>query len=316
MGFRTKVIVNPMSANGRTQKRWPDYKAAFDRVLDVWDDEFTAEPRAATGLARAAVEAGYDMVVCVGGDGTMSEVVTGLFQADPAAGIAEALVRPGVVLGAVRAGTGGDFARLLGLSHELPAAVAHLEGDETEPCDLGLLDYTTFEGGRARTAFLNIASFGLSGVVDEKVNGSSKVLGGRMSFLMGLGKAVLSYKPTPVRIEVDGEEMYEGPINTVAVANGQYFGGGMRYARDARTDDGRFEVVVQTPPGFGEYFKIGDLYSGKLQDWASVRHRQGQVVTATPEDPAARVVLDVDGEPLGQLPATFRVIPGAVRLKR
>lgn len=313
MGYFTQVIVNPSSANGATQKRWPEFRGALDGVLDRWDDVFTQSPKQATELARAAVQADYEMLVCVGGDGTTSEVITGLFEPDPL-GIKSQLIRDDVILGPIRAGTGGDFARYLGLGHKLPAAVAHLQGTATRPCDLGILEYTTHDGEWARTAFLNITSFGLSGMVDQKVNSSSKALGGTTSFLIALGKALMAYRPAKVRIRVDDEELYAGEMVTCAVANAQYFGGGMRFAPDAEIDDGLFDVVVQTSAGMREYMKIRDLYTGKLKQWPTVRVAQGRVIEALPEQDEP-VLLDVDGEPIGRLPARLQIVPNAIRIK-
>lgn len=314
MSFYTCVIVNPASGGGATGRRWPELRAALDRVLDRWDNQFTLGPGDATRLARQAVLDGYEMVVSIGGDGTMSEVVTGLFE--PAEdGISDRLIRSDLVIGAVRQGTGGDFARYLGLPHRLPEAVAHLAGSATRPADLGLIRRPTPDGQVRQSAFLNIASFGLSGVVVEKVNGTSKALGGKASFLIGLGRALAAYRPIPVRIRVDGELFHEGPFVVCAVANGQYFGGGMHFARDAMLDDGLFDVVIQLRTGVKEVVSVGDLYSGKVADWSSVRSTRGQVVEAEPIDPTGRVMIDLDGEEGGTLPATMRVIPGAVRVK-
>lgn len=311
--MRTQVIVNPMSANGATQRRWPELRTALDEVLEDWEDVFTTAPREATTLAREALKDGHQMLVSVGGDGTTSELVTGLFEPGPL-GIEDRLIREGVVLGPVRAGTGGDFARYLGLEHKLPQAVAHLAGEATRACDLGVLEYTTHEGELARTAFLNITSFGLSGMVDEKVNGASKALGGTTSFLIGLGKALMAYRPAYVRIRVDDEDLYTGEMVTCAIANGQYFGGGMRFAPEAEIDDGQFDVVVQVSTGLREYVNIRDLYTGRLIDWPTVRHTRGRVIEAWPEQDEP-VLLDVDGEPLGRLPAKIWVRPNAVRVK-
>jgi YegS/Rv2252/BmrU family lipid kinase len=309
------VIVNPASANGATGRHWPEIRAALERVLDRWDNQFTLAPGDATRLARAAVQDGYEMIVSIGGDGTMNEVVTGLFKEDGDRGVLPELVRKDLILGSVRQGTGGDFARYLGLSGSLPASVAHLSGDRTRACDVGLIEYAGHDGLRKRTAFLNIASFGLSGVVDEKVNTTSKVFGGRISFLVGLGRALVSYKPQGVRVLVDDETFYEGTLVTCAVANGQYFGGGMRFAPKAEIDDGKLDVVAQLRSGLREVISIPDLYSGKVADWASVRYTQGGVVRAEPLSGSDRVLLDIDGEQLGRLPAEMRIVPSAVRLK-
>jgi YegS/Rv2252/BmrU family lipid kinase len=309
------VIVNPASQNGATGRHWPEIRAALDRVLDRWDNQFTLGPGDATRLAREAAKSGYEMIVSIGGDGTMSEIVTGLFQENGDSGVQAELIRPGMILASVRQGTGGDFARLLGLSGKLPECVRHLSGDKTRPADLGLIEFVAHDGRKKQTAFLNIASFGLSGVVDDRVNKTSKALGGKASFLIGLGRALASYRPQGVRIEVDGQPMHEGTLVTCAVANGQYFGGGMRIAPKAEIEDGLFDVVVQLRSGLREIVSVGDLYSGKVADWASVRCAKGRTVKAWPLSDGERVLLDIDGEQLGVLPATIHVVPGAVRLK-
>jgi YegS/Rv2252/BmrU family lipid kinase len=309
VGLYACVIVNPTSQNGATGRRWPELRAALDRVLDRWDNQFTLARGDATRLAKKAIDDGYEMIVCVGGDGTMQEVVTGLVNEE------QQLIKKDIVLASVRQGTGGDFARYLGLSGKLPECVQHLAGTNTRPCDLGTIEYLAHDGQTKRAAFLNIASFGLSGVVDDKVNNTSKALGGTISFFYGLSRALVAYKPQAVKISVDDQPFYEGPMVTCAMANGQYFGGGMRIASRAELDDGALDVVVQTRSGLREIASVGDLYSGKVADWASVRYTKGRVVRAEPLAPSERVLLDVDGEQPGMLPATVRVIPSAVRLK-
>lgn len=313
MSFYTCVIVNPASANGATGRRWPELRAALDKVLDRWDHQFTTGSGDGTRLAREAVDQGYEMIVSVGGDGTMNEVVTGLFPASSE--VPTAPTRPDIVISPVRQGTGGDFARYLELPGELPACVAHLGGDRVRACDLGLIEFTQHDGTPGWRGFLNIASFGLSGLVVEKVNTSSKLLGGKASFAFGLARALVGYKPQAVRIEADGAPFLEDTMVTCAVANGQYFGGGMRFASEAAIDDGQFDVVVQLKSGLREIASVGDLYSGRMATWPSVRHVRAREVYAAPGRPADEVLLDIDGEGLGRLPARFRIVPGGVRLK-
>lgn len=313
MSYYTQVIVNPAAANGATGRRWPELRAALDKVLDRWDHQFTTGPGDGTRLARQAVADGYEMIVAVGGDGTMNEVVTGLFPAGDAA--PQAPSRPDIVLSPVRQGTGGDFARMLQLPGELPACVAHLAGAATRPCDVGVVEFEDLQGRPSWRGFLNIASFGLSGEVVEKVNGTTKAFGGKASFALGLGRALLSYRPQGVVIEADGQPFHEGALVTCAVANGQYFGGGMRFAPAAVIDDGAFDVVVQLKSGLREILAVGDVYSGRMADWPSVRHVRAREVVARPTSPDEIVRLDVDGEQPGRLPARLRVLPSAVRLK-
>ncbi len=310
MGHRALVIANPASANGATGKRWGEIEAALNGVLERWEPRFTAKPMDAAALARRAVLDGFEMIVSIGGDGTMNEVVTGLFDE---AGEGK-LLRPGVVLATVRQGTGGDFARMLAQPGGLPEAAAHLAGEATRPCDLGFVSYEAHDGARGWRGFLNIASFGLSAVVVAKVNATSKALGGRVSFFIGLMRGLIGYSPQAVRVRVDGVPFHEGTLITCAVANGQYFGGGMRIAPRATIDDGQLDVVLQVRRGFKEIFGVGDLYSGKSIDWPSVRSTRGREVIAEPVG-AERVLIEIDGEQPGRLPAALRVLPGAVQLK-
>lgn len=311
--MRTLVIVNPVGGHGRAGRQWPELRAALDQVLQGWDNQFTLGPGDASRIAARAVDEGYDMIVAVGGDGTMNEIVDGLVTVGPDG--APTPRRPDLIVSPVRLGTGGDFARMLGLPSQLPEAVAHLSSESATPVDVGYLDFERPNGEPGHRAFLNIASFGLSGVVDDKVNKSSKALGGRMSFLLGLSRSLISYRPQPVRISVDASPFYEGPMVTAACANGQFFGGGMHFAPEARIDDGLFDVVVQTRSGLREVSSISDLYQGRILSWPSVMHTRGKVVEAVPlsHEP---VLLDVDGEQPGRLPARFSILPGALRLKR
>lgn len=310
----TLVIVNPASANGATGRRWPELRQALDRVLTRWDNQFTVEAGDATRLARAAIEDGYEMIVAVGGDGTLSEVVSGFF-AESSDGISTEVIRKDMLLAPVRAGTGGDFARTLELPTRLPESVAHLAHGRDGRCDVGLVTYVDPAGRTLRRAFINIASFGLSGLVDDKVNRTSKALGGTASFLVGLSRALVEYRAQPVKIRVDGEEFYEGPMVIGVVANGQYFGGGMRFAPEAQPDDGQFEVLVQTRTGLREVARVRDLYSGRVTDWDVVRHRRGRTVEVESLGEAP-VLWDVDGEQPGQLPGRIEMVEGAIRIRR
>jgi diacylglycerol kinase family enzyme len=180
--------------------------------------------------------------------------------------------------------------------------------------DLGRIALETPSGARLVRSFLNIASFGLSGVVVDRVNTTTKALGGRLSFAIGVARSLVSYSPKDVVVRVDGVELYRGPVVTCAVANGQYFGGGMHIARDAEADDGLLDVVIQTRSGAREILSIRDLYDGSIADWPSVVRGRGVRVEAEPVDPREIVLLDVDGEGLGHLPASLRLWPGGARL--
>ncbi|MFZ4737280.1 MAG: diacylglycerol/lipid kinase family protein [Bradymonadia bacterium] len=306
----TFVCVNPASANGRTGARWSQYAQALRAEVGEFTVGFTQAPREAGQLVRRALESGMTRVVSVGGDGTHNEVIQGFFRPD-AVGVP---VSPEASLHVVPAGTGGDFRRSLGLGAETLDAIRQIRG-ETIRADVGHLTYTRPGGGSAQAYFINIASFGMSGLVDRIVNESSKALGGKMSFLLGVGRASLRYKNQRVRLRVDDGEPLDRTVNNVAVANARYYGGGMKIAPGADLSDGLFDVVVVGDLGTLEMARgVGRIYAGQHLDMPKVEVLRGRRVTAEPWEPGTEVLIDMDGEQPGMLPAAFTLMPGALRL--
>ena len=307
------VVVNPKSQNGALGRKWPELSRGLQREMGAFDAVMTQAPGDATRLARAALEGGADVVVAVGGDGTIHEVVNGFFDAD------ERPVRPGAALGLVPFGTGGDFRKTVKVPKEFEEAGRILARGRRQTIDVGALRYRQghARGAEARRLFVNIASFGIGGLVDQIVNNSSKVLGGRVSFLMGTARAALRYKNQRVRMVFDGDEeqFVEATINNVAVANGQFFGGGMHIAPEARLDDGQFDVVTLGDLSPLDFLKDGHrVYRGTHLGMSKISLRRARRVEARPVNPDEDVLLDVDGEAPGALPATFTVIPRAIDL--
>jgi len=301
---RTLVIVNPQSRGGATGRRWGEVERQLWDALGPLEIETTRGPQDAGRIAREGVRAGVERLVVAGGDGTLAEVATGLL----AAGLGgEAQI------GLLPLGTGGDFARTLGIPRDLDGAIAALATGAPRPVDAGQVCFRDPAGREDRSWFLNAASFGVSGLVVDLVNRSTKALGGRVSFLIGTLRALARYRCPSVALRLDGELVFEGPLVLAAAANGQYFGGGMHVAPGARLDDGLLDVVVVPELGKVRLLaKLPTLYRGvHLEDPATQLHR-GRVIEAEASAGVAR--LDVDGEPLGRLPARIEVLPGAVTL--
>jgi diacylglycerol kinase family enzyme len=213
-------------------------------------------------------------------------------------------------------GTGGDFRRTLGIPLETLDAARLIAANHVREIDVGRLDYITTAGAQAVRMFANIASFGVSGVVDRLVNESGKKLG-RLSFALATARATWAYKNQRVQMIFDGDAQgrVEATINTVAVANGKYFGGAMKVAPNAELDDGQFDVIAMGDFGFADLLKSGRrLYQGTHLGMDKVTARRAKLVEAEPVDPKAIVELDVDGEPLGRLPARFEILPGALKV--
>jgi YegS/Rv2252/BmrU family lipid kinase len=302
---RTVVIVNPKSQGGRLGKRWPELADTLGRAFP-FDEAITQGPGDATRLAREALRAGAERVVAIGGDGTVNEVVNGFFD-DAGHAIA-----PEASFGLIPYGTGGDFRRTLQLPLDPAESAAVIAANHRKKIDVGKLELTTTKGERAVRMFANIASFGVSGVVDRLVNESGKRLG-RLSFALATARATLAYTNQRVQMTFDGTERVEATINTVAVANGRYFGGAMMVAPHAEVDDGMFDVIAMGDLGFGDLIRNGRrLYKGTHLGMPKVTTRRARVVEAEAIDPKGVVELDVDGEALGRLPARFELLPGAL----
>ncbi len=303
---RTVVVVNPKSQGGRLGKRWAEHADILQRAFP-FDDVQTKGPGDATLLTRDALRAGAERIIAIGGDGTINEVVNGFFEN----GVP---IAPEASFGLVPFGTGGDFRRTMMIPTEIADAAAVIAANHRKQIDVGRLELTHRDGTRGVRMFANIASFGVSGVVDRLVNESGKKLG-RLSFAYATARATWSYKNQRVQLVFDGDTKgrVEATINTVAIANGKYFGGGMMVAPDAQLDDGQFDVIALGDFTFGDLVKSGRrIYKGTHLSMDKVTTRRARVIEAEPVDPNGIVELDGDGEPLGRLPARFEIVPSAL----
>ena len=299
------MIVNPKSRGGATGRRWSGIEAKLRDALGAIEVERTRGPRDAERIAREGVRAGAEVVIAAGGDGTASEVVSGILGAGLGS-YAELALLP--------LGTGGDLARGLGLAGSLDDAIERIAGGKSRPIDAGRAQFTTRDGRELTTHFINIASLGVSGLVTQLVNDAPKTFGGRVSFFIGTLRAIARWQAVPVTIRHDGAIVHEGPLHLAAVANGRYFGGGMHVAPAARFDDGVFDLVVfRGDGGKGRLLrKFPLIYSGRHLALTEVTQHRGVDVEASSN---AELWLEIDGEPLGRAPARFACLPGALRLR-
>ena len=304
-------VVNPRSANGATIRRFERVRARFASELGDIDVRLTERPRHAGELAKDAIRAGAKAVISVGGDGTNNEVINGFFDAATSTPTPGPDGNPGATaFGVVTSGTGGDFRRTFAWTTEPLDDLARLKRFQTRRIDVGRV---TFGDGTAR-AFVNIASFGMSGEVVDVVNNSSKALGAKLSFMLGSVRTMLGHKPQGVTVTVDDGETWSDKVTLVAIANGQYFGGGMWIAPEAKVDDAVFDTVAVAGGGLSFWLTHGlKLYSGKHIGLRQVKVQRAKKVRAEPLN-GERVLVEIDGEQPGILPATFEIIPAAVSI--
>jgi YegS/Rv2252/BmrU family lipid kinase len=303
------IVINPMSAGGETRRRWPEVEAALRDALGEFRPLFTERRGHATELARTALREGARMVVAVGGDGTLNEVMNGFFEDDRP-------VAPEAVLGILPLATGGDFIKTVGTSRKLAEAAHTLAHGTPRTIDIGRLQYVQHDGTPAQRYFINIASFGIGGLVDRYVNQSHKLLSGKASFFLATVRASLHYKNARCRITLDDGPAIQQPIYVVAVSNGRFFGGGMKIAPDAEMDDGQFDVVtIGDVSMMSMILHSSRIYRGTHIGLPQVAAQRARKVVAEPVDAGVEVLLDVDGEAPGRLPATFELLPRALRIQ-
>jgi YegS/Rv2252/BmrU family lipid kinase len=301
---RTLVIVNPASRNGATRRSFLKLEPRLREVLGPLEVDWTKAPRDAERLAREGVTAGVERILVAGGDGTASEVVSGILASD---------LGDEVEIGLLPFGTGADLARGLGLAGDVQAAMADIALGHTRRIDAGLLEYLDGEGKACRTHFINSATIGISGLICAMVNQTTKLFGGTFSFLIGTIRALVGFQPAPLELWLDGRKVYEGEVVLATANNGCYFGGGMKGSPRARFDDGLLDVVVI--PGLTKwtlFSRLPTLYPGTHVDVAGVEYFQGRQLEV--KAAAGAQPLEIDGEPLGFAPARFSVVPEAINL--
>lgn len=303
--IKTFVIVNPSSAGGATMKRWPRTSEKLERIIGKFDYGFTNAAGVATMMTMKAVKGGYEKIIAVGGDGTLHEVVQGLFED-------EEMINPDVIVGTLPSGTGIDFARTLKIAGDADEAMVRLRGGKFKKIDLGLVHFSDHNGMDGVRYLINMADVGLGGEVAERANNSPKVLGGFATYLFSSVISFASYKPKNVRIVLD-DEVLEETVTSIFVANGKYFGGGMFIAPPAELDDGWFDVIIVKGLSKWDVLSFAPrLYSGKLLTLPGVKHFRAKNIAVGSEE---KILINLDGEQPGTTPVKFTILPGALKFK-
>lgn len=254
-------------------------------------------------LAQKAAEERAPLVVVVGGDGTVHEAVNGLLRA---------AVEKLPELAFLPRGTGDDFSRALGIPRSLDDALSVVLDGKTRTIDAGGVRYVTEDGHEAHTYFASVGGVGMSGAVAQRLNRTTKVLGGRISGLIALAAVFARWSNVEMTVEVDGERR-AGLMEDVLVANTQYHNGGMRLCPEAQPDDGVFDVLVIGDVSKIELLRtVPKLYRGTHLPHAKGELLRGRVVVV---ETARPLPIELDGEQPGTTPARFEIVPEALTVR-
>lgn len=299
------IIVNPKSGRGISQREWASYAADIRMHFGAFAVEFTRRSGDAGDIAEREAKDGRKLIIAFGGDGTVSEIAGGLLRA-----------RTGAELGILNHGSGGDFRRTLDLPSPLWEAARRLRDGTARTIDAGKITFIDHQGREASRFFINVASFGMGGQVASRANESSKFLGGKVAFAKATIQTAFQYTPPDVIVKIGEEPEIRLPITNVCVANGRYFGGGMKIAPDADLADGLFDVVTLGAFSTAEMLLHSyRLYLGTHLSLNKVAVTRSTIVRARPAEDGIAVTLEVDGETPGLLPATFEILPHALSVR-
>jgi YegS/Rv2252/BmrU family lipid kinase len=296
----TVFLVNPASDNGATGRRWPEIaRLAAERGL-IGDALLSEQQGHLTDLARDAAKGGARLLIAVGGDGTVNEIVNGIAGLDA------------VELAIVHRGTGGDFGRTFEIPHKLEQALDVARSGATREIDLGRVALHTWAGPKMVRWFANIGSAGMSGAVAKRVNETGKALGGKLSYAWSTIAVFARWRNAQLTVTVDGEQR-SGAMYDVIVANGRYFGGGMKICPEAEPADGLFDVLL-----IGDVTKrdlmltLPKIYRGSHLPHPKAELLRGTTVTIEAPIP---LPVELDGEQPGTTPASFEVVPRSLRVR-
>lgn len=298
------VLVNP---NAGTQKGKKDWKKICQLLKEFGFDYhcvFTERKLHAIELVPEYIEKGYRKIIVVGGDGTMNEVVNGIF--------AQKTVLPmNITLGMISIGTGNDWVRTYNVPLDYKKALEIIKKGTTLEQDVGIVEYTT-NGGTQTRYFANMAGFGFDGLVAKKTNADKeKGSSNPFLYLVNLASSLFSYDSTNVRINVDGREI-KAKVFSMSVGIGQYNGGGMIQAPDALPNDGLLDLtIIKHMTKLSIIYNVRRLYDGSIRKVKQVEMLTGKSIRIESDIP---IPLEVDGESLGTSPFQFNIIPKSLKV--
>jgi YegS/Rv2252/BmrU family lipid kinase len=296
------AILNPQAGGRQTAKAWAEIRPHLERPVQTLE---TRAPGHAIELTRLALKGGATTIIAVGGDGTINEVVNGFFENDR-------VISSEAALAIVPHGTGSDFVRILNLPREQTRLARTILEGVSSLVDVMKVAYTRMDGQDAFRYSLNVTSFGMGGAVAARANRSTKPLGGKAAFLAATIETAMAFAGNSVTLTLDGASMPDEKITNVAVGNGQFHGSGMWVCPDASIQDGLLNVTVIPRLSLFELLRnLPVLYNGQIYSHPKVKSYRAKFVQASSPD---RVLIEIDGESLGRLPAAITILPQALRI--
>ncbi len=298
------TIVNRTAGSGKTEKEWPRISQLLDQYQIPFEPHFTNRRLHASVIARNKIMEGYSKIIVVGGDGTMNEVINGVFAQGR-------LQTTEVMLGMISVGTGNDWARMFNIPPDYEGAIQTIKQQKTFIQDAGLVSYRK-NGKEWKRYFINIAGMGFGAKVVERSNRmKEKGKSGPWLYFYNMLLSLVRYKAQKADIEIDGTS-YARKIFSLNVGIGKYNGGGMIPLPHAVANDGLYSITLIKKVGkLNLLVNIKRLYNGSIAKHSKVETYMAKSIQI---DSSPRLKVETDGETLGHGPVSFQIIPRSVRI--
>ena len=302
-----QLVVNPIAGSGKAKKEVPFILKKF-RELSNSEIRITetAAANEAMFIARDAILNGASMVVSVGGDGTVNEVINGFF-------IDKIPINPLCELGVIDCGTGGGYASTIGLPESIENQIELILHSSGVSIDLGCVDFIGSSNKPTSRFFVGECQTGIGSLVVEKIGSKLKAIAGKYAFFLVSTIAALSLKPSKLRLKYDDDQEEAQSLLGLVVGNGIVCGGGMKLTPNAKLNDGLFDVLLINQMNIIQrLLNLSKVYSGKhilSRHFSVKRCKKIRVESDLP------VSLEADGELLGYSPFKVEIFPQVIKVK-
>jgi len=305
---RWYVLINPQAGSKKTQEDWPRIRKLMEVQKIKMECVFTEHQYHATELVKNAIQNdGFTKIIAVGGDGTLNEVLNGIF-------LQTKFKQTDITLGVITVGTGNDWGRMYGMPQDYKDQIDIIIQNHTFLQDVGKVSY--FHQNAEHTHyFMNIAGMGFDALVAKKTNiAKQKGAGGTLTYLINLLSGLFQFSYNNIEIDKEGERIFSGKVFSMSIGICKYNGGGMMQLPFAKPDDGLFDVtIIKKASRLKVVRNIKNLYDGSFVNMKEVETFTGNQFTIT-AIPQKSVFLETDGESLGHSPLYFTLLPLAVNV--
>jgi YegS/Rv2252/BmrU family lipid kinase len=298
------VIINPNAGRQRGSRDWKKIRSLLVKHHFDFIEVFTERPGHATDISKKYIEDGYKHIIVVGGDGTLNEVINGLFKQTR-------YPTTEVTFGMISIGTGNDWGRMLKIPKDYEEAIITIKECRTFIQDAGIVNYRSNDNNVDRY-FVNIAGLGFDAIVTKKANRlKQRGKGGPLLYFATIFSSLLNYRYVNAVINIDGKN-YKNKIFSMNIGIGKYNGGGMMQVPGAIADDGLFDLTVinkMSKPNI--IMNLRKLYNGNIVRHSKVDTYTGKSISINSD---TQILLETDGESLGHTPMEFQIIPRSVQV--